>query len=271
MVQHFSVRSAFGIPDEKLAELREHSPNAAIFTSLPSSERDRPASDYDTVTVEGNVDSLLPKPLTSLFDCNAINMEGLLLQEFAVNKFSDCESCFNQDLYDRLTEITISQSLSNVWRLHRVGRITASNFYDVIHCKSGKSKTLLNKLMNYVAVPPNLPSLVYGREMEAVAKKVTLIQLKKYHENLMVYSTCLHINVKYAHMRASSDSIVCDCHGKGLLEIKCPHKHRNGLEGRQDHKNFPLDESGQIKKDHMYYTQVQGQLLILDMDYIGND
>ena len=118
MVQHFSVRSAVGIPDEKLAELREHSPNAAIFTSLPSSERDRPASDYDTVTVEGNVDSLLPKPLTSLFDCNAINMEGLLLQEFAVNKFSDCESCFNHDLYDRLTEITISQSLSNVWRLH---------------------------------------------------------------------------------------------------------------------------------------------------------
>ena len=32
--------------------------------------------------------------------------------------------------------------------------------------------------MNYVAVPPNLPSLVYGSEMEAVAKKVTLIWLK---------------------------------------------------------------------------------------------
>ena len=105
-------------------------------------------------------------------------MEGVLLQEFAVKKFSDYESCFSQDLYDRLTAITISQSLSNVWRLHPVGRITASNFYDVIHCKSCKSKTLLNKLMNYVAVRPNLPRLVDGREMEAVAKKVTLIWLK---------------------------------------------------------------------------------------------
>ena len=39
IVQHLSVRSAVGIPAEKLAELRELSPNAAIFTSLPSSER----------------------------------------------------------------------------------------------------------------------------------------------------------------------------------------------------------------------------------------
>ena len=179
IVQHFSVRSTVGIPDEKLAELRELSPNVTIFTSLPSSERDQPASDYDTVTAEGNEDSLLPEPLTSLFDYNAINMKGVLLQEFAVKKSSGYESCFSQDLCDRLTEITISQSLSNVWRLHRVGRITAFYFYDVIHCKSGKSKTLLNKLMNYVAVPPNLPSLVYGREMEVVPKKkVTLIWLK---------------------------------------------------------------------------------------------
>lgn len=45
--------------------------------------------------------------------------------------------------------MTARQSLSNVWRL-RIGRITTSNFYDVIPCKFGKSKTLLNKLMNYV-------------------------------------------------------------------------------------------------------------------------
>ena len=61
--------------------------------------------------------------------------------------------------------------------------------------------------------------------------------------------------------------IVCDCCGKGLLEIKCPHKYRNGLEDWQDDKNFPFDESGQIKKDHMYYAQVQGQLLAQHMNF----
>ena len=64
-----------GIPAEKLAELRELSPNAAIFTSLSSSEKDKPASDYDKVTAEENEDSLLPEPFTSLFDYNAINMK----------------------------------------------------------------------------------------------------------------------------------------------------------------------------------------------------
>ena len=54
---------------------------------------------------------------------------------------------------------------------------------------------------------------------------------------------------------------------KAFWEIKCPHKYRNGLEGCQDDKSSPLDESGQIKKDRMYYAQVQGQLLILDMNF----
>ena len=48
----------------------------------------------------------------------------------------------------------------------------------------------------------------------------------------MVYSTGLHINAKYPHLGGSPDGIiVCDCHGKGLLEIKCPHKYHNGLKG----------------------------------------
>ena len=55
-MQHFSIRLVVEIPAEKLAELRELSPNAAIFTSLPSSERDKLASDYDTVTAEENED-----------------------------------------------------------------------------------------------------------------------------------------------------------------------------------------------------------------------
>ena len=68
VVQHFFFRSPVAIPDETLAQLREISPSAAIFTSLPSSKRDKPASDYDTVITEENEDSLLPEPLASLFD-----------------------------------------------------------------------------------------------------------------------------------------------------------------------------------------------------------
>ena len=101
-MQHLKLRSPVGIPDEKLAQLTEISPNATIFTSLPSSKRDKPESEYDTATAEENEDILLSEPLTSFFDHNAINMEGVLLQEFAVKNLLDYESFFKQDLYERL-------------------------------------------------------------------------------------------------------------------------------------------------------------------------
>ena len=71
----------------------------------------------------------------------------------------------------------------------------------------------------------------------------------------------------WEHLLTPDGIIVCDFHGKGLLETKFSHKYRSSLEGWQDDKDFPLDESGQIKKDHMYYAQIQGQLLILDMNF----
>ena len=72
-------------------------------------------------------------------------------------------------IYMRESQKLQYQSLPNMLELVRVGGNTASNFY-VIHGTSGKKKNLLNKLMNYVAIPPNLPSLVYGREIKAVPK-----------------------------------------------------------------------------------------------------
>ena len=68
--------------------------------------------------------------------------------------------------------------------------------------------------------------------------------VKKYHENVLVYSTGFYINAKCPHLGASTGGmIICDCHGKGLLEIKCPHKYYNGLKVWKDDKDFPLDES----------------------------
>ena len=82
----------------------------------------------------------------------------------------------------------------------------------------------------------------------------------------MVCSTGFYSNAKYPHLGASTGGmIICDCRGKGLLEIKSPHKYRNGLKVWKDVKIFHL--MNQIKKDGMYYAQVQGQLLILDINF----
>ena len=69
-------------------------------------------------------------------------MEKVLLEDYVVKKLSNYESCVNQVLHGRITETKTSQTLSDVWKLYWVGRITALNFCN-IHCKSGKSKNFV--------------------------------------------------------------------------------------------------------------------------------
>ena len=63
----------------------------------------------------------------------------------------------------------------------------------------------------------------------------------------------------------------CDCCGKGLIEIKCPFKHRDKHPHSIDDHSFYLkkDEDGSmhLSKDHDYFYQVQGQLAVCDLDF----
>jgi hypothetical protein len=71
-------------------------------------------------------------------------------------------------------------------------------------------------------------------------------------------------------MRASPDRITkCMCCGVGTLEIKCPFKHRKVTvaEAAKNDKDFCLDANLQLKAGHRYYTQVQFQMFITDVDY----
>ncbi len=66
-------------------------------------------------------------------------------------------------------------------------------------------------------------------------------------------------------MGASADGIGnCDCHGKFLIEIKCPYKHRNekDIESCLQDKKFCLDKNLHLKTNHRYFTQVQMQMAI---------
>ena len=50
---------------------------------------------------------------------------------------------------------------------------------------------------------------------------------------------------------ASTDGLVtCSCHENRFLEIKCPYNYRNGFEGWQNDKNFPLAANKAMKKGH---------------------
>ena len=151
------------------------------------------------------------------------------------------------------------------WKLHRGGRISPSNFYEVRHKKvddegNQNACSFLNKLIIYTTTL-NALTITYGRQNEKRAwTQYKTLSLQE-HQNFVMQNTGLG---------AAPDSLSqCDYHGKCVLETKCPHNYRYGLKNQQQDKNIPIDESYQIKIDHKYYNQIQGQMFILNLDYCG--
>ena len=84
----------------------------------------------------------------------------------------------------------------------------------------------------------------------------------------MIKATGLHVRSDIPFIGAFLDALIeCKCHKKGLLEIKCPRKYRYGLKYWKKDKTFPINADKTIKTNHKYYSQIQGQMLLLDRYY----
>ena len=137
---HFSLSassfSKSAVLQTKLQELKDIAPNAAIFNNFLIKKYKLDFSidsEDETVTADECDNNLLPEPLTSLSDYEAVNLEKALLKERSLNLFTQYKETHNQKSLNRLAEVTKTQSKSRIWNIHRAGRITASNFYSVIH------------------------------------------------------------------------------------------------------------------------------------------
>ena len=108
------------------------------------------SSQTDTAD-ETDVTCLL-EPLTSLFDITAVNLGNDDLTSLCKDIYSQYHQAYRKRSYDNFTRETILQSLNYNWKLHRGGRITASNFHEVCHKKVDDKRNqntsfLLNQLM----------------------------------------------------------------------------------------------------------------------------
>ena len=126
------------------------------------------SSQTDTAD-ETDVTCLL-EPLTSLFDSTAVNLGNDDLTSLCKDIYSQYHQAYRKRSYDNFTRETILQSLNYNWKLHRGGRITASNFHEVCHKKVDDKRNqntsfLLNQLMLYTTTP-NVPTITYGQENE---------------------------------------------------------------------------------------------------------
>lgn len=97
-------------------------------------------------------------------------------------------------------------------------------------------------------------------------------KLRKGHDNFKLNDSGLHIHPEYPYLGATPDGLVeCDCCGKGVVEIKCPCCKRGvSINDAAEDPKFCLEEKDgtlQLKRDHPYFYQIQGQMFMTNTLY----
>ncbi len=274
-VTHYSCKDPStgedAISKQDLKELYKSAPEIVVFTSMATSQlRDEKVhepfqitnsvtvNESETDTASETDETCIPEPLTSLFDPSTVNMNEYELLEHGKILYRQYCKSYNQQSYDNLCDITKKQALSNAWSIHRAGRITASIAHQVSRMQD--SKSLISTIMQYKQ-PFKSKYTEHGKIMEPKAKEKFVLEQQPLHSNFEIEEVGLMVNAEIPCLGASPDGIVsCSCHGRGVLEIKCPYTYRERLDDWQQDRDFPIDGKLSMKRNHKYYYQIQMQM-----------
>lgn len=257
-----------------LKSLKEITPDAALLSccsvKLNSDQSDSSSSSSgeETDTAYETEENSIPELLTSFFDPCSVNYSNEKINELGLKLYNEYKFNTIQKQYENLTKITSDQSISDKWMLYRAGRITSSVCKKAFTLNIEKpAVSTINVIMQYNKKVIT-EAMKYGKENESLAFKEFERCMKTTHINFILKKTGLHINSQFPYIGASPDGIsVCDCHGEGLLEIKCPFNYRKGLSKYIVDKKCPVTNENKIKKNHEYYYQMQLQMLVTDTKF----
>ncbi|XP_051482904.1 uncharacterized protein LOC127387988 [Apus apus] len=168
---------------------------------------------------------------------------------------------------------TRGQRTNPRWYEWRENRITASVASRIANSKFANGKTdevPQSYLKAVVSSSPHVqtPAMSWGiRNERAAVEAYEQLKSRAVGKPVRVEDCGLFIHPEKNWIAASPDGIIKEAAtGKalGLLEVKCPYKHRNRTvrEACKD-KDFCLEMDGDsysLKKNHAYFTQVQCQL-----------
>lgn len=161
----------------------------------------------------------------------------------------------NSETTTKISMMTLGQRTNPTWHLVRKGRLTASNFGVVLMAKR-TTPSLIKRLLGEYDIS-RVKAIAWGVNNEPEAIKSFEVQT-----NLKVEETGVWLH-ESGVLGASPDGLVGSDH---VLEGKCPFTQRNmTLEEALGHKNFCLEKIGDryhLKKSHVYWHQVQGQIYI---------
>lgn len=211
----------------------------------------------------------LPSPLRDLYQVEHNELLPFELSLLAKDVREDLVVTIPQ--IDRVKTVTKSQSQCLEWYKQRAGRITASTAHGVLHTKlDSPAKSVILKITSDSSKQLKTPAIEHGRKFECVTFDDLSSCLPLTHTNATLNKVGMHISLEQPWLAASADGQVsCQCHGTGVLEIKCPYNFRNSTacEMLSDQTRCCLDSAGALKERHPYYTQVQMQMHIYDVSF----
>ena len=181
---------------------------------------------------------------------------------------------------ESLNAATLRQSESSEWFDQRRGRITASNFHRVCtrmrtlqRDPSADPSALIRSLMGYV---PELKTVAvkHGKAMEPHAKRAYVKIQKAAHRNFTAEECGLLVHDNLPYIGASPDLLVScycgapKCPPKGICEIKCPESIKDQAPSAANY-SYLVEKDGNkfLSKTSLYYTQVQGQMAVANVNY----
>lgn len=170
-----------------------------------------------------------------------------------------------------IEKLTRNQKDSIQWFKYRQGIVTSSNFNRVASNsktvkKNGPNKAteaLVETLVNGSTFRGN-KATQYGLKQEPKAVSLYLKKMKEMHTGATIHSCGLFISSAHEYLGASPDRLFfCSCHGKRLVEVKCPYTLRDKSRTVQSLDFIKTDENGTLflkTTGNSYFDQIQGQM-----------
>ena len=183
-----------------------------------------------------------------------------------------------------LERATRKQAKSDLWRKARIGRLTSSVFHDVlVRQKTTSPHSLVSRIMGYSSLPVT-SAMKWGIDHEpvAVAEYLSSINANRDPEMAITHQSCgLSLHLDYSFLGASSDGLLHDPMSpdpNGIIEIKCPvavqSQSVSGMAPSEIAEKYPsnfflqfVDGELCLRKSHRYYTQVQGELSVMNRNW----
>lgn len=235
----------------------------------------------------GNAKSLLPDLLgkvrgkglsvSLLFDCDT-RMHPATYEPIPIQEMMEKVGNLKRDLSltdDAVQAIEIETRVhqsSPKWYEMRRFRLTSSVFGQIKQLKPHTAPINLVLQILGVKKVPVTTAMQWGIEHEDQAVQLyTEYQHRNGHGGLYACSCGIYISTAHPFLGASPDSAVYDpeCLSTtpyGFLEVKCPYskRHMTPVEACSCQRFFATLVDGQprLRRTHMYYSQVQGQMAI---------